>query len=68
MLSCFLNCQEKEDIKYLRIVKTKHGRIMALSNCLVRNSKKSKFIKGQETKEFSRSTLGKISILSPLLV
>ena len=41
---------------------------MVLSNCLVRNSKKSKFIKGQETKEFSRSTLGKISILSPLLV
>ena len=45
MLSYFWNCDKKIEIKNPREVKTKNGRIMLLSNCVVCNSKKSKFIK-----------------------
>ena len=48
MLSYCLKCREKIDSKNLKVVKTKIGRIMIISNCVVCNSTKSRFIKEQE--------------------
>ena len=48
-------------------MRTKNGRIMLLSNCIVRNSKKSKFLKEQEAKGLLGNLLGaKIPVLGDI--
>ena len=53
---------KKTESKNPKVVKTKNGKIMLLSNCLVCNSKKSKISK---LKEASRS-LSSLGIKTPL--
>ena len=48
MLSYCLKCRINTESKNRKIVKTKNGRIMLLSKCLVCNSKKLKILKQQE--------------------
>ena len=48
MLSYCLKCRKNTENKNPKVVKTKNGRIMPLSRCAVRDSKKSRFIKEQE--------------------
>ena len=50
MLSYCLKCRKNTGNKNTEVVKTKDRRIMLLSKCAVCNSKKSKFLKKQETK------------------
>ena len=45
MLSYCLKCRKSTDSKNKKIARTKNGRIMLLSKCVVCDSKKSKFIK-----------------------
>ena len=52
MLSYCLKCRKNTESKNLRVVKTKNGRIMFLSNCAFCGSKKMRFIKEQEAKVF----------------
>ena len=67
-----MKCWKNTGSKYPKIVRTKNKRIMLLSKCEVCDSKKSKFIKEQETSKLL-STLGiktplsKISLVGPLL-
>ena len=49
MLSYYLKCRKYTQSKSTEIVKTKSGKIILLSKCSVCNSKRSKFIKEQET-------------------
>ena len=72
MLSYCLKCRKSTESKNPKIATTENGRIMLLSNCVVCNSKKSKFIKEQEASELLSSLgiktpLNKISLLGPLL-
>ena len=48
MLSYCLKCRKNTESKNPKVVRTKNGRIMLLSKCAVRNSKKSRFLKKQE--------------------
>ena len=48
MLSYCLKRRKNTESKTPKVVRTKNGRIMLLSKCAVRNSRKSKFIKEQE--------------------
>ena len=48
MLSYCLKCRKNTESKNPKIVRTKDGRIMLLSRCSVRNSKKSKFLKEEQ--------------------
>ena len=71
MLSYYLKCRKNIESKNPKVVRTKNGRMM-LSNCVVCNSKKSKFIKEQEASGLLSSLgiktpLNKISLLGPLL-
>ena len=53
MLSYCLKCKEKTDTKNPRIVKTKNGRVVLLSNCAVCNCKKSQGLsKSKNQKNF----------------
>ena len=48
-------------------MRTKNGRIMLLSNCVVCNSKKSKFLKEKEAKGLLGNLLGaKIPVLGDI--
>ena len=47
-----LKCRKNTEGKNPKVAKTKNGRIMLLSNCVVCDSKKSKFLK---QKDASRS-------------
>ena len=72
MLSNSLKCGKSTKSKNPKIARTKNGRIMLLSKCLVCDSKKSKFIKQQEATGLLSSlgiktTLNKIYLLGPLL-
>ena len=49
MLSYYcLKCRKNAESKNPKVARRKNGRIMFLSNCVVCNSKKSKFLKQQE--------------------
>ena len=72
MLSYCLNCTKNTEIKNPKDVRTKADRVMLSSKCSVCNSKKSKFLKGQEAKRLLsssgiRAPLSQISLLGPLL-
>ena len=58
----------KKHNKNNNVGKTKNGKMMLPSNCAVCNSKKLRFIKGQEAKGLLGSNLGIIAILGPLLM
>ena len=63
------NCQKSTENKYPNVVKTKNGRKMLLSKCVVYNSTKSKFMKEQQTRgSLSNLTGIKILILSDLSI
>ena len=69
MLSYCLKCRKNRESKNLKVVRTKNGRIMLLSNFSVCNNKKLEFLKEQETKGLiSNLTDIKIPILSDLPV
>ena len=44
MLSYFLKCRKNTESKKPRVKKTKEERIMISSNCMICNSKKTKFV------------------------
>ena len=72
MLSNCLKCRKSTKSKNPKIARTKNGRIMLLSKCVVCDSKKSKFIKQQEATGLLSSLgiktpLNKIYLLGPLL-
>ena len=72
MLSYCLKCRQNTENKNPKVVLTKNGRIMLLSNCKVYNGKKSKFIKEQEASGLLNSLgintpLNKIPLLGALL-
>ena len=71
MLSC-LKCRKNTESKNPKVLRTKNGKIMLLSKCVVCNSKKSKFIKDQEASGLLSSlriktSLNKIILLGSLL-
>ena len=71
LLNC-LKCRKNTESKHPKIVRTKNGRIMLLLKCAVWDSKKSKFIKNQETSGLLSSLgiktpLSKIPLLGHLL-
>ena len=49
LLYC-LKCRKKTESENPKVLKTKNGRIMSLSNCAVCDSKNPRFIKEQEVK------------------
>ena len=57
MLSYCLKCRKNTESKDLKVVRTKHRRIVLLSKCAVWDSKISNFIKKQEVRGLL-STLG----------
>ena len=72
MLSYYLKCRKGPESKNPKIVRTKNGRIIFLSKCEVRDSKKLKFIKEQEDSGLLSSLgiktpLNEIPLLGPLL-
>ena len=72
MLSFFWNFSKNTEGKNLKDVRTKNGRIMLLSKCAVCNSKKSTFVKDQQTSGLFRSLgikrhLSKIPVLEFVL-
>ena len=73
MLSYYcLKCRKNAKSKNLKVARTKNGRIMLLSNYVVCDSKKSKFLKQQEASGLLSSLgikapLSRIPLLGPLL-
>ena len=73
MLSDYcLKCRKNTESKNPKTARTKNGRIMLLSNCVVCDSKKSKFLKQQEASGLLSSLgikapLSKIPLVGPLL-
>ena len=72
MSSYCLKCRKNTEIKNPKVATTKNGRIMLLSECVVCDSKKSKFIKEQEANRLLSSLgiktpLSKIPLVGPLL-
>ena len=62
-----MECRKNTESKNPKIVRNKNGRIMLLSRCVVRNSKKSKFLKEQEARRILSNLLGiKVPILSDI--
>ena len=67
MSSDCLKCRKNTQSKNPRIVKTKNRKIMLLSKCAVCNTKKSTFVKEQQTRGVLSNLTGiKVSILSDL--
>ena len=65
MSSYCSKCGKNTESENPNVVKTKNGRVMFLSKCALCNSKKSRFIKEQETRGLFRNLMGiKIQILS----
>ena len=67
-----MKCRKNTESKNPKVERKKTGRIMFLSKCAVCNSKKLKFIKGQEASGLLsgfgiKTPLSKIPLLGPLL-
>ena len=72
MKSCCLKCRKNTENINPRVSNTSNGRTMVLSKCAVCGSKKSRFIKNQETKRLLsnlgvRTPLSKAPILGDIL-
>ena len=69
MLSYCLKCRKNTESKNPEVVRTKNGRLMLLSKCVVCNGKKSKFPKEQEVKGLLDKILEtKIPILGDIIL
>ena len=74
MLSYYcLTCRKNTENKNVNVARTKNGRIMLLSNCVLCDSKKSNFIKQEEASGLLSSLgiktpLSKIPLVGPLLL
>ena len=67
MLSYCLKCRKNTESKNPKVLRTKNGRIMLLSKCVLCNSKKLKFLKEQEVRGLLSNLIGiKITNLSDL--
>ena len=62
MLTYCLVCKKNTENKDAKIIKTKNGRIMLSSECVVCGSKKSRFMKEQE----ASGILSSVGIRTPL--
>ena len=62
MLTSCLVCRKNTENKDAKMMKTKNGRLMLSSKCVVCGNKKSKFVKEQEAKEL----LSSLGIRTPL--
>ena len=62
MLYYCLKCRKNTESKNPKVASTKNGRIMLLSNCVICDSKKSKFFKQQE----SSGLVSSLGIKTPL--
>ena len=67
-----MKCRKNKENKNSKVARTKIVKIMLLSKCEVRGSKKSKFIKEQEASGLLnclgiKTPLSKIPLVSPLL-
>ena len=72
MLLYYLKCRKNTESKNPKVVNTKNGKFMLLSNYAVCKSKKSRFIKEQEASGLLSSLgiktlLSKIPLVGPLL-
>ena len=72
MLLYCLKCSKNTESKNPKVARTKNRRIMLLSKCAVCDSRKSEFIKEQETRGLLSSlgiktSLSKIPLVGPLL-
>ena len=72
MKSCYLKCRNNTENINPRDSNTTNSRTMVLSKCAICNSKKSRFIKNQETKGLLsnlglRTPLSKVPILGDIL-
>ena len=68
----YLRCRKNTESKKPSVEKTKNGRIILASNCVVSHSKKSRFVKEQEATGLLSSLgiktpLSQASILGPIL-
>ena len=62
-----MKCKKNTEIKNPKVVRTKTGRIMLLSKCVVCNSKKSNILKEQVARGVLSNLLGlKVPILSDI--
>ena len=71
-MSYCLKCRKNTESKNPKVARTKNERIMLLSKCKVCDTKKSKFIKEQESGRLLSSLgiktiLSKIPLVGPLL-
>ena len=62
MLSYCLKCRKNTESKILKVVRTKNGRIMLLSKCVLCDGKKSKLIKKKE----AGGLLSSLGVKAPL--
>ena len=72
MKSYCLKCRKNTENINPRVSKTSNGRTMVLSKCAICGSKKSRFIKNQESNELLsnlgiRTALSKVPILGDIL-
>ena len=72
MKSYCLKCRKDTENINSKVLKTSNGRTMLLSNCIICNSKTSRFIKNQEAKGLLsnlgiRTSLSKVPILGDIL-
>ena len=72
MLSYCLKCKKNTESKNPKVLKKRNGKIMTLSKCAICGSKKSKFIKEQQSKGLLsnlglRTSLNKIPVLGDIL-
>ena len=72
MLSYCLKCRENTESINPKVSKTKNGKTIILSKYVVRESKKSKFIKEQQAKGLlsnlgTKTSLNKIPLLGDIL-
>ena len=68
-----MKCRKNTESENPKVAKTKNGRIMLLSNCVVCDTKKSKLLKQQEASGLLSSLgiktpLSKIPLVGPLLI
>ena len=67
MLFYFSKCRKNTESKNAKVLRTENGRIMVLSKCAVRDSKKLKFMKAQWARRLLSNLTGiKLPILSDL--
>ena len=72
MKSYCLKCRKDTEYTNPKVSKTSNNRIIVLSNCKIRGTKKSRFIKNQEAKGLLRNLgiktpLSKVPILDDIL-